>query len=96
MANKRKIKAASAKNSAKAEKVLRRSKSNRMLFGVMGGLAEYFEVDPMHVRILWGIVIVASGLAAGAIAYALVPTVLTLLAVAYIVAYLLMSEPPEK
>jgi phage shock protein PspC (stress-responsive transcriptional regulator) len=59
-------------------------------------LAEYFEVDPAHVRLLWWALIAVAGLAAGAIAYALVPTVLTILAVAYVVAYLLMSEPPAK
>ena len=79
-----------------AAKKLRRSKSNRMLFGVLGGLAEYFEVDPLHVRILWAALIVVAGIAAGAVAYALIPTVLTILAVAYLVAYLLMSEPPVK
>ena len=83
-------------SAAKAKKTLRRSSSNRVLLGVLGGVAEYFEVDPLHVRILWAIIIVAAGLAAGAVAYALVPTVLTLLAVAYAVAYLLMSETPEK
>ena len=30
---------------------LRRSRSERLLFGVAGGIAEYFEVDPALVRI---------------------------------------------
>ena len=31
---------------------LRRSKSNRMIAGVCGGLGEYFEVDPVLIRLL--------------------------------------------
>lgn len=30
-----------------------RSKTNRIIFGVCGGLAEYFQVDPLLVRILF-------------------------------------------
>ena len=62
----------------------------------MGGIAEYFNMDPLHVRIAWWAFVILTTLAAGAIAYALVPTVLTLLAVAYLVAYLLMSEAPAE
>ncbi len=79
-----------------AKKRLYRSSSNRVLLGVMGGIAEYFNADPMHVRIIWWAFIIVAGLAAGAVAYALVPTVLTLLAVAYLIAYLLMNETPAK
>lgn len=32
-------------------KKLRRSRSDRMLFGVCGGVAEYFEIDPTLVRL---------------------------------------------
>ncbi|MDD5098428.1 MAG: PspC domain-containing protein [Candidatus Pacebacteria bacterium] len=34
-------------------KRLYRSKENRMIFGVCGGLGEYFEIDPLIVRILF-------------------------------------------
>lgn len=34
------------------KKTLYKSRKNRFLFGVCGGLAEYFEVDPTLVRIL--------------------------------------------
>ena len=37
-------------------KKLRRSRNNRILCGVMGGIAEYFEVDPTIVRVLFLIV----------------------------------------
>ena len=78
------------------KKRLCRSSSNRVLLGVLGGVAEYFNADPMHVRILWAAIIVAVGLAVGAVAYALVPTALTILGVAYLIAYLLMTETPAK
>lgn len=35
------------------EKKLYRSLSNRMLAGVCGGIAEYFNIDPTLVRLLW-------------------------------------------
>ena len=34
------------------KKTLYKSRKDRVLFGVCGGLAEYFEVDPTLVRIL--------------------------------------------
>ena len=37
-------------------KKLRRSRNNRIFCGVMGGIAEYFDVDPTIVRVLFLIV----------------------------------------
>ena len=37
-------------------KKLRKSRNNRIFCGVMGGIAEYFEVDPTIVRVLFLIV----------------------------------------
>ncbi len=34
-------------------KTLRRSRSDRMLYGVCGGLGEYFGVDPVWFRLLF-------------------------------------------
>jgi phage shock protein C len=34
-------------------KTLKRSRSNRILFGVCGGLGEYFDVDPVWFRLLF-------------------------------------------
>ena len=34
------------------QKTLRRSRSNRILAGVCGGIGEYFNIDPLIVRIL--------------------------------------------
>ncbi|USS40468.1 PspC domain-containing protein [Thermococcus aggregans] len=42
------------------EKKLYRSKKNRILFGVCGGLAEYFNVDPTLVRILFILLLLGS------------------------------------
>ncbi len=37
-------------------KKLYRSERERMIAGVCGGLSEYFDVDPVVVRLLWVIV----------------------------------------
>lgn len=42
-------------------KQLRRSRSNRMLGGVCGGIAQYFGVDPVAVRVAYAIVAVITG-----------------------------------
>lgn len=35
------------------EKKLYRSEKDRMIAGVCGGLVDYFDVDPVVVRLLW-------------------------------------------
>jgi phage shock protein C len=42
--------------------VFRRSRSNRMIAGVIGGIAEYFNMDPTIARVLY---VVASVVSAG-------------------------------
>jgi phage shock protein C len=42
-------------------KRLYRSRSDRMLFGVAGGFAEYLDVDPAVVRIVWAFLVLAAG-----------------------------------
>ena len=42
-----------AKEEAKDIKRVYRSKKNRMLGGVCGGIAEYFGIDPVLVRLLF-------------------------------------------
>lgn len=39
-------------------KRLYKSRSERMLFGVSGGMAEYFDIDPTLVRIAWVVIAV--------------------------------------
>jgi phage shock protein C len=48
-------------------KKLYRSKKNRKIWGVCGGLAEYFDIDPTLLRVLAVVSIFISGL--GLIAY---------------------------
>ena len=43
------------------EKRLHKSSTNRMLAGVCGGVAEYLEVDPTLVRLIWGGIALAGG-----------------------------------
>lgn len=44
-----------------------RSRRDRMLFGVCGGLGEYFDVDPLLVRLAFVLITLAGG--AGVLAY---------------------------
>jgi phage shock protein C len=62
-----------------AEKTLYRSRTNRMLGGVAGGIAEYFVIDPTLIRI--GFVIL--GLALNGVGI-----------VAYLLAWLIIPEAP--
>lgn len=62
------------------EKRLYRSRKDRMLGGVCGGIAEYFGVDPALVRIIAVLLIVAGG---GAI-------------LAYVLAWFLIPEEPKE
>ena len=40
---------------------LYRSESDRILFGVCGGLGEYFDIDPTLVRLAWAVAVVFGG-----------------------------------
>ncbi|MDG6256103.1 MAG: PspC domain-containing protein [Methanomicrobiaceae archaeon] len=55
-----------------AEKRLVRSKSDRMLAGVCGGIGEYFDVDSNIVRVIWIVITVLSGFFPGILIYILV------------------------
>lgn len=48
---------------------LRRSRKNRMLAGVCGGLAEYFGMDPTLMRVLFIVVSVLSAAFPGVLVY---------------------------
>ncbi len=56
-------------------KKIYRSKTNRVIAGVCGGLGEYFNIDPTIVRLLWVILILAggSGIIAYIIAWVIIP-----------------------
>ena len=60
---------------------LYRSRTDRILGGVCGGLSIYADIDPNIIRILWvALTIISIGIGV----------------VAYIVAWILIPEEPEK
>jgi len=69
-----------AKDESKDIKRVYRSKKNKMLAGVCGGIAEYFEVDPVIVRLLL-VLLVLMGFAG---------------IILYLVAWLLIPENPNQ
>ncbi|MDE5984286.1 MAG: PspC domain-containing protein [Eubacterium sp.] len=50
-------------------KKLYRSKNERMLEGVCGGIAVYFNVDPTIVRLVWALVSIFSAAIPGVLLY---------------------------
>ena len=52
-----------------AKKRLYRSEKNRILAGILGGLGEYFDVDPTVLRLGWLLVFVFTGIFPGLLAY---------------------------
>ena len=52
-------------------KRLYRSEKNKILAGVFGGLGEYFNVDPVVLRLFWVLLVVFTGFVPGIIAYIL-------------------------
>lgn len=49
------------------EKRLFRSRTDRMIAGVCGGIAKYFDIDPTIIRLLWVFIILLGG--SGILAY---------------------------
>lgn len=49
------------------EKRMRRSKTDKLIAGVCGGLGEYFNIDPTLIRLVFGVLLFAQGV--GAIIY---------------------------
>jgi phage shock protein PspC (stress-responsive transcriptional regulator) len=50
-----------------ASKRLYRSRTDKKIAGVCGGLAEYFEIDPVIPRLIWVILLLGAGI--GLLAY---------------------------
>lgn len=48
-------------------KRLYKSRNNKMICGVCAGIADYFNIDPSIVRVLWAILALAAG--TGVLAY---------------------------
>lgn len=64
------------------QKKLYRSRRQRVLAGVLGGLGEYFSIDPSLLRLAYLVFAVATGI---------VPAIL-----AYIVAALIIPQKPSR
>jgi len=62
------------------KKKLYRSKKDRMIGGVCGGIAEYFDIDPVLVRIIAVLTIFANGIGI----------------IAYIIAWIIIPQNPEQ
>jgi phage shock protein C len=58
------------------KKLLTRSK-DRKIFGVCGGIGEYFGIDPVLVRLAWILVTALTGFFPGIIAYVLAAWVMS-------------------
>ncbi len=52
-----------------AKKPLHRSRTNRMIAGVVGGLAEYIGMDPVLARVLYVLISVFSAAFPGILVY---------------------------
>lgn len=61
---------------------LYRSKKNKIIAGVCGGIGEYFKIDPTLVRLLWLLFSVVTG-GVGGVA-------------AYIVAWIIIPDEPQE
>jgi phage shock protein C len=69
----------------KSNRRLYRSRQHRMIAGVVGGIAEYFSIDPTILRVIW------------VIASLLLPPMLLIDVVAYIaLAIIVPVEPPDR
>jgi phage shock protein C len=58
------------------EKRLQRSRTEKMIGGVCGGLADYFTVDPTIVRVLWVLLALLGG--AGILLYVILWVIMPL------------------
>jgi len=54
-------------NNSSKKRLYRTENNDAKVFGVCGGIAEYFDVDPTLIRIIWALMIFAVG--TGLLAY---------------------------
>lgn len=52
-------------------KRLYKSNDNKVFAGVMGGLGEYFNIDPVILRVIWVLVVVFTAFVPGIVTYVL-------------------------
>ncbi len=46
-----------------------KSEKNKVMAGVIGGIGEYFDIDPVILRLLFLLIVIATGIVPGIIAY---------------------------
>lgn len=51
------------------KKTLTKSKKDKILFGVIGGVAEFLNQDPTLLRLIWLVAVAFTGFIPGIIAY---------------------------
>jgi len=52
-----------------SKKKLKKNKKDKIIFGVIGGLAEFWKIDPTLLRIGWLIILAFTGFVPGIITY---------------------------
>ncbi|MDP2593681.1 MAG: PspC domain-containing protein [bacterium] len=50
-------------------KKIYKSNTNRIFFGLLGGLGDYFNIDPTLLRLVWILVTIFTGFVPGMLAY---------------------------
>ena len=66
-------------------KRLYRSRTDRKIAGVCGGIAEYFDIDPVIIRVLWLVAVCCAG--SGLLAYIIALIVIPQAPIGYIEYY---------
>ncbi|MFC1663951.1 PspC domain-containing protein [Patescibacteria group bacterium] len=46
-----------------------KSKENKVFTGVIGGIGEYFDIDPVILRVIWVFIVIFTALIPGIIVY---------------------------
>ncbi|KKT92729.1 MAG: Phage shock protein C, PspC [Parcubacteria group bacterium GW2011_GWA2_45_14] len=67
----------------KTSKRLYRSLHNKVFAGVCGGLGEYMNVDPVLIRLIWMLVVIATGFVPGVVVY-IIAAIIVPIEVAYV------------
>jgi len=52
-----------------SKKKIYRSKENKVLAGIFGGLGDYFDIDPTILRLGWLVVFISTGMFPGLLVY---------------------------
>ena len=50
-------------------KKLYRSDTNKVFAGICGGIGEYYDIDPVIIRLVWMLVVILTGIFPGVVVY---------------------------